>query len=778
MRRPAPSRAEDLTVVLAECRARRPAAGSASQLARYLGSGSYVEAVLGVGACLADGLAHAHERGILHRDLKPANVLLTDEGVPMLLDFNLSEDTKQPHTTSAGSMGGTLPYVAPEHLEAFAGKPRTLDGRADVYALGVILFELLTLRHPFDLLRGPVEEILPSMLAQRQGAPPRLRTICPAIPAAVESLVRHCLEPDPNRRYASARELQEDLERQRNNEPLRHIPEPSLRERLRKWGRRHPRLISSGSVAAMAGVGLLLLALLLMVRNQKLTRLEAAQAAEQLRSEVRTVQFLLLDNRAGSSGPLDEGLARCQQLLDQFDIRGNPRWQDRAFFRALTPEQRAQLLGEIGDLLLLGSRVLLLQAAHPARASEREQFLQDALVLNERAEQCHPVGQAPRAVWRQRIELLRAQGRFEEARECAAQLPEGPATTARDLAAEAAEISFNGRPDEALPLLLEAVRSDPRDLWAWFDLGLCQEGLGHDAEAAACFSTCIALAPDFWPLAYKRGIVHLRRREFSLACADLDRVVEAQPEMVEARINRALALVGAGRSSDAERDLTAALEREQPPTRLFFLRARVREQQGDLEGAARDRAEGLRRQPGDEASWLARGTARLAADPAGALADFDQALVLNPRSLPALQNRAHVLAECLEQPRSAIETLDRILQLHPANLPARASRAVLLARLAERSAAHRDAEACLARDTQPETLYQIAGVYALTSILHSDDRWDALHCLGLALRRGYGLDLIDRDRDLDPIRRLPEFQQLVDQARRVRARPENPSARP
>src|SRR5262249_31060500 len=78
---------------------------------------SYVEAILWLGCCLADGLAHAHERGILHRDLKPANILLTDEGQPMLLDFNLSEDTKLRGSLSGAYMGGTLPYMAPEHLE-------------------------------------------------------------------------------------------------------------------------------------------------------------------------------------------------------------------------------------------------------------------------------------------------------------------------------------------------------------------------------------------------------------------------------------------------------------------------------------------------------------------------------------------------------------------------------------------------------------------------------------------------------------------------------------
>src|SRR5207247_10908638 len=109
---------------------------------------TYVEAVVWLGCCLADGLAHAHERGILHRDLKPANVLLTDEGQPMLLDFNLAEDVKLRGSAAAALIGGTLPYMAPEHLEAFRGGKRAVDGRSDVYALGIILYELLAGHFP------------------------------------------------------------------------------------------------------------------------------------------------------------------------------------------------------------------------------------------------------------------------------------------------------------------------------------------------------------------------------------------------------------------------------------------------------------------------------------------------------------------------------------------------------------------------------------------------------------------------------------------------------
>src|SRR5262249_9142922 len=87
-------------------------------------SGSFLAAVLGLAARLADGLAYAHERGVLHQDLKPANVLLGDDGTPMLLDFNLAHDSAIRAGAGSDLVGGTLPYMAPEHLEAFRdGRP-------------------------------------------------------------------------------------------------------------------------------------------------------------------------------------------------------------------------------------------------------------------------------------------------------------------------------------------------------------------------------------------------------------------------------------------------------------------------------------------------------------------------------------------------------------------------------------------------------------------------------------------------------------------------------
>jgi serine/threonine protein kinase len=206
----------------------------------------YVQAVLWIASRVTEGLAHAHERGILHLDLKPANILVSDEGQPMLLDFNLARDTKG-GCPSTALVGGTLPYMSPEQLCDLQTSGQTIDARSDLYSFGVILYELLTWRAAFPVPKGRKQGLIAHLLENRQ-RPPRVRRWNRMVPLAVESIVRHCLEPDPARRYQSAHELNEDLHRQLHHLPLKWASNPSFRERGRKWARRHPRLISSSTM--------------------------------------------------------------------------------------------------------------------------------------------------------------------------------------------------------------------------------------------------------------------------------------------------------------------------------------------------------------------------------------------------------------------------------------------------------------------------------------------------------------------------------------------------
>ena len=232
---------------------------SLTPLAR-LEAWSYWQATAWIGARLAHGLHHAHKRGILHRDVKPSNILLGADGQPLLLDFNLSEDLKDRADAARHTMGGTMAYMAPEHLRAMAARDpalaRHVDHRSDIYSLGMVLYEMLVGHQPFDqsATDPSMAALLEAMAVERARVVPSVRERRPDVPWGMESIVRKCLHPDPQQRYQQADHLAEDLRALLADRPLRHAAGLSTLERLHQWSRRHPRLTTSGIVGAVAGM--------------------------------------------------------------------------------------------------------------------------------------------------------------------------------------------------------------------------------------------------------------------------------------------------------------------------------------------------------------------------------------------------------------------------------------------------------------------------------------------------------------------------------------------
>lgn len=187
---------------------------------RRLSTCTWPEAVCWVGARLASALAYAHERGVLHRDVKPANVLMAADANPKLVDFNISFSSKVEGATPAAYFGGSLAYMSPEQLEACNPADErsadTLDGRSDIYSLGVLLWELLTGRRPFpdERIEGAWSQALKRMTAvRRQGVPADAKANLPAdLPVGLDGTLLRCLAPEPQQRFDNAAQLARQLE--------------------------------------------------------------------------------------------------------------------------------------------------------------------------------------------------------------------------------------------------------------------------------------------------------------------------------------------------------------------------------------------------------------------------------------------------------------------------------------------------------------------------------------------------------------------------------------
>lgn len=273
----------------------------------------WFDRVASIGRQAALALDHAHRAGIVHRDVKPGNLLLDLRGQIWVTDFGLAQVAGESGLTLTGELLGTIRYASPEQLLARRG---IVDHRSDIYSLGATLFELLTLRPPFE---GRDRNALIRQIAEDD--PPGLSDLDRTIPRELETIALKALRKEPADRYGTAREMADDLGRFLKGRPiLARRPTPS--ERIRGWSRRHPSIVGAGVVALILLTAASLVGAALIRREQDRTlaekqnaeaayrreRQRAEEAEERLRLAQRAVDELIraseeeLAHRPGMAG--------------------------------------------------------------------------------------------------------------------------------------------------------------------------------------------------------------------------------------------------------------------------------------------------------------------------------------------------------------------------------------------------------------------------------------------------------------------------------------------
>ncbi len=594
------------------CSAALPKADSTKGPFReYFNKSSYVRSVCLIGYCLAEALHYAHDRGLVHLDVKPSNVLLAGDGQPMLLDFHLAQAPINAGEPLPERLGGTPEFNSPEQNAAMdamrsGGKiTRSVDGRSDVYSLGLLLYEMLG----GDQGTG--------RSTQRRA----LEICTPSVSPGLSDIVAKCLAYKPSDRYADAASLAVDLNRHLKDQPLLGVRNRDYHERWAKWRRRSPAALSHlllgfGSLAVAVATAAILWFVLTnrshaidtalrdgnaLFRNQRYR--EAVKLFDQgldlagrfpVKEDKRSVLKAArsLAHKAQTADELHgivEGI-RAQMGIAPFSpedatryvARGRIIWQARGLLQdneagGALPEPLAdQARADLLDLATtLASLSVKSQGGRPDRSA-----LKDAVSLLREAQR--EIRASP-ALVRDLLEYERALYGPSVGR-TAIPAPR----TASDFYNLGLSYFRTGDYVPALDAFQRAIDLKADDFWSYFSMAACAYRLGRFQEALEALNICVALAPVTAECYLNRAWVLEALGQPSRAIEDYSRALEHSPKLTDAARDRGALHAREGHYKEAIRDLEYALSTTSSPSsvgRIESQLARIQLAAGKTESA-------------------------------------------------------------------------------------------------------------------------------------------------------------------------------------------------